>query len=520
MQTPPELALTMIRAERARRSLRAFIRLAWPIVEPADPLISNWHIDACADHLEAVARGQIQNLLVNIPPGHGKSKVFGVIFPAWVWTWNPAWRAICASYAERLALRDAVASRELISSPWFRSSYSDPDGWRLKGDENMKSLYANTKSGQRQSTSVGGGGTGFRGNLVLADDPLNALDVLSKPVRDQVREWWFRTMSNRLNDPRRDSRVCVMQRLHADDLSAHILAAGNVEHLCLPSEFEPERRARTFYIVRNGHAERRQFFEDPRGERGELLFPQRYPAEVLQDEKSPSKLGEMGYAGQHQQRPSPPGGGMYKRAAWRFWKPDGTSPDHSASRPPECYTGPAEPLPLGEIEQTIISVDASFKKTVDGSFVAMHVWSKAGAKRFLRDRVHARMDFDESARALLSLIARWPDARAKIIEDKANGPAIISSLEAMGVSGLIAVSPEGGKEARAQAMLPYHAAGNVYLPDGAPWLDEYVQEHADFPLGATDDDVDAQSQALLHLEGVQGAADLWLTAFRQGNLGG
>ena len=189
---------------------------------------------------------------------------------------------------------------------------------------------------------------------------------------------------------------------------------------------------------------------------------------------------------------------MFQIAWWRFWKPDGTAPDHIATRPHGCYAGPARPLP--KCDRVLISVDASFKQTVSGSFVAMHVWGAAGADRFLLDRVHARMDFDATCKALVSLAARWPLARQKIIEGKANGSAIVSQLSRR-LSGLIEVEPEGGKEARAAATQPYVAAGNVHLPDGAPWLDEYIAEHAAFPLGRTDDDVDAQSQALQHLEG-------------------
>lgn len=495
----------MVMAEKARRSLREFVRQAWPLVDPAHPFISAWHVDAICDHLQEVARGGIRRLVINIPPGHGKSVLICVLWPSWMWTNRPAWRALFASHAAPLALRDAVRSRGLVESDWYTDSFSRPAGWSLSSDQNVKSRFTNTSSGDRLSIGVGAGATGFRGDAFVVDDPISAMDAHSKAMRDEANRWWDEETSQRLDDPLRAARVVVQQRLHQEDLAGHLIAQGGYELLVLPSEFEPERRAKTFHVVRNGHAEPEEFWQDPRTEAGELLCEALRPREAIELAKRDL---QDAYPGQHQQRPAPAGGGMFRVADWRFWKPDGQAPDHVAARPRGCYDGPARARP-SRFDRVILSVDATFKKTATGSFVAMHVWGASGADRYLLDRVHDRLDFAETLVAFSSLCARWPDALEKVVEDKANGPAVISALQHK-IPGIVPCEPYGDKESRARAMLPYQRAGNVYLPDGAPWLAEYVTEHALFPFGQYNDDVDAQSQALRHLEGDVTTADTLL----------
>lgn len=514
-------------AERARGSLLEFLKQAWPFIEPGTPLLLNWHIEAKCDHLEAVARGEITRLLINEPPGHLKSIVVSVMWPAWMWIHRPEWRAIFGSYAQPLSTRDSMKCRDVITSPWYQLHFAQPGGWDISADQNTKTLFANTRHGFRQATSVGGGATGHRGNAVVFDDPLNLLDAYSKNARDEANLWIDKAMSNRLNDLKRDVIVMVMQRLHQDDPAGHVLAQGGYEHLCLPSEFDPKRRSITYHVVpaapqpvaslRDPTAptvERREFWRDPRQAGGELLFPAKFPADILEAEKK--RLLDDGYAGQHQQLPMPPGGGMFKVKDWSFWKPDGYAPTDQHPRDPEWYQGPARGLPR-EWDRLIISVDATFKETTDGSFVAIHVWGASGPDRYLLDRVHERMDFEATVAALRSVIKRWPAAREKVIEGKANGDAIKSTLEKRhGIAGIIMESPDRqNKEQRARAMLPYQRAGNVYLPDGAPWLGEYIGEHGLFPKGVTNDDVDCQSQALKHLETEDSEAAKWQRYFDQ-----
>jgi hypothetical protein len=258
-------------AELARRRFREFIRQFWSVVEPARPLISNWHVDAIADHLQAISEGRIKNLLINVPPGHGKSLIVSVLWPAWQWIRTEKgaeWRGLFASYNGGLAVRDSVRCRALLESPCYRETFRPV--WKLAGDQNEKNYFANTKSGFRLSLSVGGHGTGFRGDAIVVDDPLNASDQYSESARREAIFWFDQVMSSRLNDMESGNKIIIMQRLHEKDLSGHVLERGSYEHLCLPSEFEPERRSMTSIG-----------WCDPRTEPGEVLFPALYSRTVL-----------------------------------------------------------------------------------------------------------------------------------------------------------------------------------------------------------------------------------------------
>jgi len=141
----PAFSRLRLKEQKARRRFREFIPLAWDTAEPARPFLPNWHIDAIADHLQAVADGEIQRLVINISPGHAKSLLVSVLWPAWMWVRNPKWRALFASYAADLAVRDSVRCRSLIESEWYQAMFR-PE-WQLSTDQNTKSLFENTEKG-------------------------------------------------------------------------------------------------------------------------------------------------------------------------------------------------------------------------------------------------------------------------------------------------------------------------------------------------------------------------------------
>lgn len=503
-----------ILAEKARRSgartFAAFVKQAWEYVPSVDPLVWGWHMDAMCSHLEEVAHGRIPKLLINVPPGHAKSVLMSVLWPAWIWTWWPKAQYIGASYAAELAVRDSVRCRAVIESEWYREMHSGPAGWTLRSDQNAKGYFVNTVGGERFSTGIGG--TGRRSHIIGIDDPLDAVEAHSKAARDNANEWIGQTLSQRFVDPKRPKMAMIMQRLHEEDPSGFVLQGKDWEHLMLPSEFEPDRRAVTFHYVERANDNgtlgsfREEFWRDPRTDDGALLFPERFPKDVLESFKQPNALGADGYAGQHGQSPTPAGGGMFKKADWRFYKPDGAGAEWNAPRPKGCTEIAALPLP--KMDREIVSVDAAFKDNPAGSKVAIHVWGRRGADRFLLFRQTEHMDYSTTKKNLKTICKMFPRARTKIVEDKANGTAIVNDL-AHDIPGFIAVEPEGGKEARAAVGQPYQRAGNVYLPDGAPWVDEYVGIFAAFPKGKENDDVDAQSQALRELEDDDTTATKW-----------
>ena len=470
-------------------TLEAFIREGFPVLEPGHPYLDNWHIGAIAEHLTGVAFDQITKLLINIPIRCMKSLTVSALFPAWVWTFRPAFRFLTASYAQNLATRDARKSRLLIQSRWYQQRWGHV--FHLSPDQNLKQRYENNRGGFRIATTPGGMGTGEGGDIRISDDPQNAKKLHSDSVRESDVDWWKETWGGRVNDPKHPREVVTMQRLHEQDLSGHILAEhGNFVHLCLPMEYEPERRCVTVLG-----------FEDPRGETGEtLLWPERFGQEDVDEMKA--RLGSYGASGQLQQRPSPVGGGIFKKAWWRFWYPRGTeAPFPIQERNEEGEYVPCHQAPLPAVfDRKVQSWDMTFKATTDSSFVAGQVWYRARANAYLMAQDRRRLEFPDTVRALVALSQQWPETTAKYVEDKANGPAVMQTLRGK-VPGLVPVDPEGDKVARAHSVSPYVESGNVWLPHPQlfPWVEDFIERCAAFPTGAFKDEIDAMTQALNRL---------------------
>jgi hypothetical protein len=260
----------------AEKSLEEFIEIGWRYIDPAD-FVPNWHIGAIADHLEAVANGEIRRLIINIPPRHMKSLSVNVAFPPWVWAQKkrsaltgPGVGFLSTSYAQHLSIRDNVKSRRVIESPWYQRGWGNR--FRLTSDQNTKIRFENDHGGYRIASSVDGTATGDGGDIIIIDDAISAGDALSQTVRAAANEWFDNTMSTRLNDPKTGAYIVIMQRLHEGDLVGHILEqerlakleGGEPEEwtvLCLPARYEPDHKH-----VWSG---------DPRKEAGALLWPER-----------------------------------------------------------------------------------------------------------------------------------------------------------------------------------------------------------------------------------------------------
>jgi hypothetical protein len=225
--------------ELATRRLSEFIRQAWHVVEPGTPFVPGWHLDAICEHLEAISRGDIRNLLITIPPRHMKSLAVSVFWPCWEWIRWPQRRWLYASYAESLSIRDSLRCRRLIQSPWYQSCFGDR--FKLTEDQNEKHRFENDHSGCRIASSVGGSNTGEGGDRIVCDDPHNVQEGESEVIRRNACDWWDRVMSTRLNDPKTGAKVIIMQRVHETDLAGHVLEQGGYEHLCLPAEYEVVR---------------------------------------------------------------------------------------------------------------------------------------------------------------------------------------------------------------------------------------------------------------------------------------
>ena len=247
-------------------TLWEFVRQSWHVLEPAHPFVDNWHIGAICELLEAVSRGEIQNLLINIPPRHLKSLLVSVFWPCWEWgpMRRPDLRYINSSYASNLSIRDNVKSRTLIQSGFYQAQWGSV--FRLRDDQNVKVKFENYHGGFRLASYVGGG-TGEGGDRLICDDPNNVTDVESDTIRNTCNEWWDLQMYNRITNVKTAARVMIMQRTHQADLSGHVLETGGWTHLKLPTRFEPSKRCTVVY------AEGTKTWNDPRKKAGELLNP-------------------------------------------------------------------------------------------------------------------------------------------------------------------------------------------------------------------------------------------------------
>jgi predicted phage terminase large subunit-like protein len=450
---------------QAEQSLRSYVAQAWPILEPATPFLSNWHIDYLIEHLEAVTAGQLTRLLINIPPRYMKSILVSILWPTWEWIRNPSHRWIFASHAEALAIKHSLDRRSVLQSSWFQQRWGSRV--RLASDQNEKREFLNTHRGHMVATSVGGSILGKGGNRIVVDDPHNPTQAESDIQREAALRFFSRTLSTRLDNKNTDAIVVVMQRLHERDLAALCLELG-FKHVCIPAEADVATR---LVFPRSGRVIERAV--------GDVLWPAREDATVLAQQRQ--LLGSAAYAGQYQQRPAPAGGAVFQRDWFRY------------------YDELPHDLVLAQ------SWDMAFKDRSDNDYVVGLVGGRKGADIYLVDRVKGHWSFTESCRQVEQLSARYPGARLILIEDAANGPAIIDALRHK-VGGIVPVKPQGGKLARAQAAQPRVEAGNVYLPNPKPhgtripgrdWVDEFLHEVTVFPFGAHDDDVDAFTQLVV-----------------------
>jgi predicted phage terminase large subunit-like protein len=462
--------------------LRDYVAGAWHIVEPRQRFVPGRHIDAISEHLTAASQGEIRSLIINMPPRHMKSLLVSVFWPTWEWSYAPYIRYLFSSYAETLAIRDSLKCRRIILNPWYQRRYGEV--YQLTADQNQKTRFDNDATGYRIATSVGGLGTGEGGDRIVVDDPHNARETQSEIKREVVLTWWGEQMSTRGNDPETVVRVVVMQRLHERDLTGYILAKEmGYEHLVLPAEYDGRKQVTTLG------------WKDWRKTEGELLWPERFTRKSINELKV--ELGSYAAAAQLQQRPAPSKGAIFNRDNFFYY----TTADHPI---PGVHTMPVT------VEGSAQSWDAAFKgdkankakKELGSDYVVGNVWSWSGANMYLRAESRGQWEFPETIKEVLDLSEKWPSARAKWIEEKANGAAIISTLRSS-VPGLIPVLTEdlgGDKVARARSVAPYSESHNIYVPhpDIATFdVEAWFLEIESFPRAQYDDRVDAMVQAVL-----------------------
>src|SRR3989475_3366585 len=228
-----EFQLEQVKTERARRSFKAFVMQAWPVLEPSTEFVEGIHIDAICSHLQAVTEGRIAHLIINVPPGHAKSLLTAVFWPAWVWINHPQSRWLFSSYREPLATRDSVKCRRLIESDWYQHRWGGQ--FQLRSDQNQKQRFENDCTGYRIVVPMSAG-TGERGDYVVVDDPHSVDQAASDIERTAAVEWWNGTMITRLNHPSQGHKIVIQQRLHEADLTGDLLSCGGQVPPFIPPE--------------------------------------------------------------------------------------------------------------------------------------------------------------------------------------------------------------------------------------------------------------------------------------------
>jgi predicted phage terminase large subunit-like protein len=482
--------------ERARRkqtalmenSLAEFFKEAWhEVLERDRDLVWSFHYDYLCELLESISSGsfkeqhpELLGAIICVPPRTSKSGLITVGWPAWSWIRQPSLRFLCASYSGTLSADHSIKRRNLIMSPWFQSRWASR--FALSADLNRTDDYANSETGRITATSVGGTVTGLGGDICIGDDLLNQDDQYSEAARKATNRWIDSTWTTKLNNPSTGVFVYVSQRLHEDDPVGHLLEQQKDAwlHVKIPLEAEEDEH---YVFPLSGRTVKRNA--------GDVLQPERFTPAVVSALKDSSN-----WSGQYQQRPSPEQGGIIKKHWWRYYVRPGDL------KPEGCLVLP------DSFDEMAQSWDMSFKDKKTSDFVCGGVWGRVGATKYLMpDLVWDRLDFPATKKAVVSLSARWPLTYAKWIEDKANGPAIISELQTE-ISGLIAVEPLGSKEARLHAAAPDVEAGNVVLPHPsiAPWVHRFIDECAAACCGGKHDDAaDMMSQAINKLRSSWGS---------------
>ncbi len=448
--------------EKASQSLLAFTVWTKPDYD------INWHHNIMCKHLDDFAEGKIKRLMVFMPPRHGKSELVSRRLPAYLLGKRKDLKIVAASYSDSLAGAMNRDVQRIMESPEYLALF--PHAQLGNPSRNVTGAIRNSNQfeipGQTslyKSVGIGSGLTGHGADIAIIDDPVkDQQEADSLTYRERVWNWYTSTLYTRLE--KNGQVLLTMTRWHEDDL------AGRLLH-----QMKTDPTADQWVIV--NYPAIRDDLETPTDPRkiGGPLWPRKYPRKKLESMRH--SMGSRVWNALYQQRPAPEGGGLIKRDWLKFYR-----------------QLPEDVIKRGDWVQ---SWDLTFKSTDTSDFVVGQVWARLGASKYLVEQVRARMSFTETIQALRTLTAKYPQIFVKLIEDKANGPAVINALQKE-IPGIIAVQVSDTKIARLNAVAPDFEAGNVFIPDPAiaPWIHDYISELVSFPVSANDDQVDATTQAL------------------------
>lgn len=446
-----------------RTDFASFLGKSFAETCPGTAFLPNWHLSLIGEYLEAARRGEITRLILNLPPRSLKSVCVSVAWPAWLLGHDPAARILAASYSQALALKHSLDCRQVITSAWYARAFPQV---RLAHDQNEKHKFMTTRRGYRFAASVGGTLTGEGGNFLILDDPLNPAQAASRSARENANRWFDHTFASRLDDKKKGVMVLIQQRLHAEDLTGHLLAKGGWEHVSLPAI---ETAARTYSF---GKVQKTRQPDEP-------LHEGREDADLLARAKR--ELGAHAFAAQYQQSPLPAEGALI-RAHWL------------------ARYAAAPPAP----QRIVQSWDTAIKSGHKNDFSCCLTFAEAEGAAHLLEALAFRAEYPDLKRKVVSQAERF-HPHAVLMEDAASGQQLLQDLKRETALPLIGLRSRADKFTRAAAASAMIEAGRLKLPHEAPWLAEFEAELLAFPAGAHDDQVDALSQYLSWWRAGEGA---------------
>jgi len=442
-----------------RQDFSSFVSKVFHTINPSTNYVANWHIDLIADYLEEVRLGKIKRLIINIPPRALKSVCVSVAWPAWLLAKNPATRIMAASYSSVLSVKHSLDCRLILTSNWYKRLFPRTI---LSQNHNQKSKFLTTENGFRFATSVGGSATGEGGDFLIIDDPHNPTQINSLKMRNRVIEWFEQTFVTRLNDKNKGAIVLVMQRLHEDDLSAHLASSGGWDMLKIPSIAQNDI---TYSIGKNCYEYKQ----------GEVLNCQLDKLDFLNNLER--EIGSRNYAAQFLQEPLPTNFSLLKLEDISYY----------------------DELPHN-FDYYIQSWDTAIKISEKADYSVGTCWGVIDKRYYLISMLRKKLPYPDLKKEIERYAAKFTP-RNILIEDKASGQSIIQDLKISGYTNIIPIKPKLDKVTRFASVIAMFQSDQVLLPSSSSYNRELIREITTFPNSKNDDIVDSISQFLNFMKG-------------------
>ena len=466
-----------------RTDFKSFVVKVFNEVSPGSHYLNNWHIDVICDAIMDMYEGRHNRQIINMPPRYMKSMICSIALPAWILGHNPKAQILCVSYNDELAEKFAISCRDVMQSDWYRELFPMT---RLHQSRQAVNDFATTRGGGRIATSVGGTLTGRGADWIIIDDPQKSVDATSETQRAKLNEWYGSTLYSRLNDKANGKIILVMQRLHQDDLTGHLLELGEQFNIIkLPIIATEDEN----WMVKNRISGKVRVITRAKGE---LLHPERENMDVVTSIKN--SMGENAFVAQYQQDPCPPEGGIIKESWLHYYtKAQGESID------PAKYC------------RIFLSWDTANKTGPNNAYSACCVILMTREsnmyKYYLLDVVRGKWEMPDLIRQVERVYCYWKYEMGGqhlvrlLIEDKASGTQLIQMLMAQrdrhGYNFAIeSIKPDTDKTSRLMGASAYIENGTLRFPQEAPWLSDFKKELLGFPNGKYKDQVDALTQCI------------------------